>query len=299
MSDREWRLIDLLNAARDYLEKKGLDNPRGDAEALLGKVLNLPRIQLYLQHDRPMKPDEIAGYRGYLSRRVQHEPLQLLLGSVEFLDTVIHVAPGLLIPRPETEELAELAVTSARESSALTHLRILDLGTGTGCIAIAIATHVSTARVDAIDIDFEAVKCATANAKLNNVTDRVQVLTADLFSPRFLSQVQPPYDMIVSNPPYVAENEFDTLPPEVKHHESRHALAAGPDGLDYYRRIADLIPALLNPGGKLLLEIGESQGTAVRDLFSKAALAVAVHKDLSGRDRFVIARSSSASSHAP
>ena len=139
MSDREWRLIELLNAAREFLEKKGLENPRGDAEAMLGKVLGLPRVQLYVQHDRPMKPDEIAGYRALLSRRAQREPLQLLLGSIELCDAVIHVSPGLLIPRPETEELADLLIKRIREQETPGPVRVLDIGTGSGYQAAVLA----------------------------------------------------------------------------------------------------------------------------------------------------------------
>ena len=290
MTDREWRLMELVHAAREYLEKKGIENPRGDAEALLGKVLNLARIQLYVQHDRPMRTEEIAEYRRLLSRRAQHEPLQLLLGKVEFLDTVIHVAPGLLIPRPETEELAQLAVKVVGESLTNAEPRILDIGTGTGCLAIALASQLATARIDAVDINFEAIKCATANAERNGVSDRVRVLTADVLSSRFLTLVQPPYDLVVSNPPYVADHEFDTLQPEVKQFESRSALMAGPDGLNFYRRISELIPTLLSPDGMLLLEIGASQGEPIRHLLSSQFTEIAVGKDMAGHDRFVIAR---------
>ncbi len=290
MSDREWRLIELLNAAREFLEKKGLENPRGDAEAMLGKVLGLPRVQLYVQHDRPMKPDEIAGYRALLSRRAQREPLQLLLGSIEFCDAVIHVSPGLLIPRPETEELADLLIKRIREQETPGPIRILDIGTGTGCIAVAVAKHVATARVDAVDVDFEAVKCATANALRNGVDDRVRVMTADLFSPQFATQVQPPYEIVVSNPPYVRDDEFDSLPPEVKQYESRHTLTAGSDGLKFYRRIAELTPDLLTRRGMLLVEIGAAQGQAVRELLNSKLAEATVYKDMAGRDRFVAGR---------
>lgn len=290
MNEREWTLLELLNAARDYLSRKEIENARGDAEALLGKVIGLPRVQLYVQHDRPMRREEIVNYRTLLARRAQREPLQLLLGSVEFLDTVIQVVPGLLIPRPETEELAELAVKTARGFEKTYTLRILDIGTGTGCLAIALAKHIAGARVDAVDLDFEAVKCATANAERNGISDRVNVITADLFSPHFLSKVRPPYDIVTSNPPYVREDEFDSLPPEVKLYESRHTLTAGADGLNFYRRIADLISALMTSRGILLLEIGAAQGESVRRILSAAAHEVTVGKDLAGHDRFAIAR---------
>ncbi len=290
MSERAWTLLELLNAARDYLSRKEIENARGDAEALLGKVLGLPRVQLYVQHDRPMKPEEIADYRTLLARRAQREPLQLLLGSVEFLDCVIHVSPGLLIPRPETEELAELAVKTARGFDKSDELRVLDIGTGTGCLAIALAKHIAAAHVDAVDVDFEAVKCATANAERNGISDRVHVMTADLFSPRFASQVRPPYDIVVSNPPYVKDDEFDSLPPEVKYYESRRALTAGTDGLNFYRRIAELISGLLTSRGMLLLEIGATQGEAVNGLLNSTMAQATVYKDMAGRDRFVVGR---------
>lgn len=282
-------LIEFLNAAKDYLSAKGVQNPRSDAEALLGKALKLPRLQIFLQHDRPLNPDEISIYRDLIARRGKREPLQLILGCVEFHGVQIIVSPGLLIPRPETEELAEVVIqwAAARRSNVL---RVLDVGTGTGCLAVAVAARTSNAVVDAVDIDVEAVRCATGNAERNNAADRVHVYSADFLSPGFLDIVRPPYDIIMSNPPYVAEKDYLSLAPEVKQFESKHALIAGEDGLMFYRRMAELIPSLLRSDGILAVEVGYNQAEYVAELFSRVLCDIAVMKDLSGVPRIVSGR---------
>ena len=279
-------LIEFLNAARDYLEGKSVDNARGDAEALLGRALGLPRLQIYLQHDRPLKPDEVARYRELLARRGKREPLQLILGTVEFCGVPIAVSPGLLIPRPETEELA-MSVIEWAQAQDNAQLRVLDIGTGTGCVAVAIAAQVPRAMVDAADVDFEAVKCAVANAQRNRVADRVCVLRADFLSPRFLASVQPPYDAVVSNPPYVAEADYRTLPPEIREYESKRALVAGDDGLTFYRRMAEVVPALLRPGGFLAVEVAYNQAEPVEKILSGVLGEIGIKNDLSGVPRIV------------
>jgi release factor glutamine methyltransferase len=287
MNERVWTLLELLNTARDYLNRKGIANARGDAEALLSNVLQIPRIQLYIQHDRPIKGGEVAQYRSLLTRRAQHEPLQLLLGAVEFCDTRIHVAPGLLIPRPETEELVDSLISEIRERGKPAPIRILDIGTGTGCIAVALACHLSEAEVDAADIDFDAVRCAAANAERNQVANRVRVLSADVLSDRFLSLVRVPYDVVVSNPPYIREQDFQGLPPEVKDFESRRALLAGQNGLKFYQRIAEILPSLLSPDGILALEIGHDQASAVQTIFKPLLGSLLIRRDLAGHSRIL------------
>lgn len=290
MSDRAWTLIEILNTAHRFLDEKGIESPRRNAESLLGKVMGLARIELYVQHDRPLSPKQVAGFRELLRRRARHEPLQLLLGTVEFFGVTLEVTPGLLIPRPETEELAEVVTREILHHSDGSSLRMLDIGTGTGCLAVSIAARVPTIRVDALDADFEAVRCTSRNAMMNGVADRVRTILADLFSERFLTCVAPPYDVVVSNPPYVTEREYAGLAAEVREHEARHALVAGDNGLAFYRRIADLLPALLKPGGLLAVEIGATQGEAVTDILQTTLDAVTVRNDLEGHPRIVAGR---------
>lgn len=282
-------LIEFLNAAKEYLRAKGVQNPRSDAEALLGKALILPRLQIFLQHDRPLNPEEISIYRDHIARRGRREPLQLILGCVEFHGVQIIVSPGLLIPRPETEELAEVVIqwAAAHKRNAL---RVLEVGTGTGCLAVAVAARALNAIVDAVDIDVEAVRCATRNAERNNVMDRVHVFSTDFLSPGFLGLVRPPYDVVMSNPPYVTEKDYFSLAPEVKQFESKRALIAGEDGLMFYRRMAALIPSLLRSDGLVAVEVGYNQAEYVAEIFSHVLCDIAVIKDLSGISRIVSGR---------
>jgi len=288
MSDRMWTVKEILDTARRYLEEKSIENPRGNAEALLGRALNLPRIELYLQHERPLAEAELSAFRELLKRRAKHEPLQLILGSIEFAGVRIEVQPGVLIPRPETEELTELAAAQL-EPSAGVPLRILDLGTGSGCIAIALAKRFPFAVVDAVDADYEAVRLASRNAQANGVGERVRAIPGDVFAPRFLSSIAPPYDAVVSNPPYVTEAEYQSLPLEIREHEPKRALVAGEDGLAFYRRMAELLPTLLKSGGWFAVEIGRGQERPVNAIFAGLNYGLTVHKDMAGVPRIISA----------
>jgi release factor glutamine methyltransferase len=285
MSERVWTMLEILNTAQHFLQEKGIENPRGSAEQLLGKALGVPRIELYLQHDRPLREQEVAAFRDLLRRRAKHEPLQLILGSVEFCGLKLNVLPGLLIPRPETEELVEKIVQSLPHDQPL---RALDVGTGTGCIAIALAAALPKLIVDAVDDDFDAVRCAQQNAEQLHLNDRVCARAADLFSTRLMQIVRPPYDLVISNPPYVTAAEHETLAPEVTQYESRRALVGGADGLAFYRRIAELLPVLLNPGGLLAVEIGFAQSAEVMAIFSETLDALVCHNDLSNVPRIIM-----------
>lgn len=287
MTERTWTVIEILNTARQYLKEKQIENPRGNAEALLCRVLNLPRIELYLRHDRPLSTAETDTYRELLRRRVHHEPLQLILGSIDFAGARIEVRPGVLIPRPETEELVERAAAEIAKST--TPLRILDLGTGTGCIAIALAKRFPALTADAVDIDFEVLQLAAHNARQNNVGERVRTILCDMLAPRLLEMIAPPYDLVISNPPYVAEQDFNSLAPEIRDHEPRLALVAGEEGLIFYRRVAEIAPQILRSGGILAVEIGIGQSMPVASLIRTTMQAVTVHNDLAGIPRFIFA----------
>jgi release factor glutamine methyltransferase len=287
MSERVWTVIEILNTARGFLAEKKIENPRGDAEALLCKALGMPRIELYLQHDRPLEESQIAVFRELLRRRAKKEPLQLIIGSVEFCGITIETAPGLLIPRPETEGLAEFVIEELKAVSQSDPVRVLDIGTGTGCLAVTIASKVPRTLVDAVDVDFEAVRCATHNAERNHVADRVRAILADVLSPRFESLVAGPYDMIVSNPPYVTEEEYASLAPEIRNHEAKHALVGADNGLIFYRRMADLFPALLKEDGWIAVEIGATQDKDVRSIFAEHIDSLTVRRDLAGLPRIV------------
>jgi release factor glutamine methyltransferase len=286
VSRESWKLIDLLNTASNYLSEKEIEHPRRNAEALLGKTLSMPRIDLYLQHDRPLDSEQVGIFRELIRRRIQREPLQQILGEVEFLGCKLRTPRGLLVPRPETELLADLVARKANKHfDASNPPRVLDLGCGTGCIAIALASMLTSAAVDAVDIDPLAVSTTRENTAANQVEQRVRVIQADMLKADFTARLAPPYDIVVSNPPYIREAEFDQLATEIRHFENPLALIGGDDGLKFYRRIAEMLPAILGEGGFAALEIGADQAAEVIHLFSKVSLSASVSKDLNGIDR--------------
>ena len=257
MNEGSWKLIDLLNTAAEYLAEKEIEHPRRNAEALLGKALSIPRIELYLQYDRPLLPEEVGHFRAMIRRRLNHEPLQQILGEVEFLGCRLTTPKGLLVPRPETELLASIVVELANKTFAKSDkIRICDLGCGTGCLSIALASSLPTASVEAIDIDPLAVETTKRNAEINGVEARMSFVQADMLDDDFYRKFSTPFDIIISNPPYVRESDYDNLAPEIRNFENSQALVGGADGLKYYRRIAVLLPKLLSADGFAALELG-------------------------------------------
>jgi len=288
MRPQSWTVVELLNTTSSFLAEKGIESPRRNAELMLGKVLVLPRVELYLQYDRPLKETELAAFRELVRRRSRREPLQQILGVVEFCGLTLDVPPGVLIPRPETEELVAHVVREIRSTPGLTAPRVLDLGCGSGCIAVALAVELPNAQVDAVDVDYEALRCTAKNAERHGVSGRVRTIRADVLDERFIAMVSPPYDVVISNPPYVTDAEYTTLAPEVRDYEPRHALAGGKDGMRFYRRIAELTPTLLRPGGMVALEIGADQSDAVLGLLRGALGNAVVHADMAGLPRIIM-----------
>ena len=279
------RLIDLLTATDEFFKTRGIDSPRRNAEALFAKALQLPRIELYLQHDRPLKGHELNQIRELIRRRAKRVPLQYIVGEVEFCNTRIELTPGLLIPRPETEELVATLIERIPANS-----RILDIGCGTGCISVALAKNLDECSIVAIDKDSDAVAQTKSNAELNEVSDRVSSLVVDLYSGSFSRETNAPFDVVVSNPPYLRADELPTLEPEVKDHERMHALAAGIKGDECFIRIAELIPSILEQGGILALEFGIHQEDRVRELFAPILAELTIHRDMQGKERFLIGK---------
>lgn len=277
------RLIDLLSATDEFFKTRGIDSPRRNAEALFAKALQLPRIELYLQHDRPLKDHELDQIRELIRRRAKREPLQYLVGEVEFCSARIGLTPGLLIPRPETEELVATLIDRIPANS-----RILDIGCGTGCISVALAKSLDNCSIVAIDKDSDAVARTKSNAELNEVSGKVSSSVLDLYSSLFSREAGAPFDVIVSNPPYLRNDELPTLEPEVKDHERPHALAAGAKGDECFVRIAELIPSILTQNGILALEFGINQEIRVRELFEPVLTELTIYRDLQGKERFLI-----------
>ena len=281
-----WTIKALLTWTTDFLAKKGIEAPRLEAQILLAHVLKCPRIELVARSDEETDEKERIQYRGLIKRRVDGWPVAYLTGEKEFYLLKFDVTPAVLIPRPETELLVLEALRLLKPLAAPS---VLELGTGSGCIAVSIAHQKKDARVTATDVSPDALDVARGNAKKHGVAERMNFIQGDLFDPVPGAIA---FDLIVSNPPYVTPGELAKLPPDIRDHEPRLALDGGPDGLAFYRRIAASVGSRLKPGGWVLVEIGESQDEAVRGLFAERPdLEVGqTLKDAAGHTRVVTAR---------
>jgi release factor glutamine methyltransferase len=278
----------MIQWSTEYLGEKGFENGRLLAERLLACVLKLRRVELYLQFDRPLTNEELARYKGLFLRLVAHEPLQYLLGETEFMSLPFLIGPGALIPRPETELLVEKALAQAQEFlEKQEQIRIADIGTGSGCIAVSLAHELPGARVVAIDVSADALKWAAKNSELNGVNDRLTLVQHDLAGAP-ATEWRGAFDLVVSNPPYIRSADWKGLAPEIRDHEPREALIGGEDGLDAYRRLAEWLPYLLKSDGHAFLEIGDGMALSTENLFREAGFQGSVFfHDLAGKERLV------------
>jgi release factor glutamine methyltransferase len=280
-------VLEVIQRSTEYLAGKGVESPRRNVEEMLAQVLKLPRLELYLKFERLLSPAELDVLRVMVKRRGRREPLQHILGSVSFCGLEMVVSRDALVPRPETELLAELAC------QFLSGLKLypptaLDFGTGTGCLAIALAVKVAEAQIQALDISQAAIDLARQNAAAHQVNDRVQFRCGDGLA---AVPAELRFDLIVANPPYVPSGEIAGLQPEVCQFDPCLALDGGPDGLDFYRQLAGLAAPRLKPGGKVMLEFGDGQGEAVRTILSAQNWVVeALVQDYSRRPRICVAR---------
>lgn len=279
-----WTVRRVLTWTTGHFEKKDLDSPRLTAEILLAHVLGCDRVRLYVDIERPLSKQELATLRALIERRLSGEPTQYLTGKREFYGRTFKVDPRVLIPRPETEGLVEAILRSVPKD---TTARLLDLCTGSGCVAVTLAAERPQASVWATDLSKDACALASENAEALEVGARVTLREGDLYAPL------PPgarFDAIASNPPYIKSGDIDTLQVEVRR-EPRLALDGGADGLGIIRRIIAGAPTWLKAGGALAMEIGEEQGPAVAALFEGAGLLdVRVEKDLARLDRIVVGK---------
>lgn len=289
MTTSSYTVIEILNIMTDYLKKKKIENARLNAELLAGHVLKLNRVHLYLNFERPLQQFEVDELRKLLARRSNFEPIQYILGETEFYSLKLKVTPDTLIPRPETEILVEKVIEICRQKYQQNEtISILDIGTGSGNIAIALAKNMTTCNITAIDKNPVTLKIAEENANFHSVSDRIKFIVQDIFEN--FDDSFPHFDVIVSNPPYVSEKEFEMLPVEVKKFEPEVALQGGDDGANFYRRIVDLAKKNLQPEGFLAVEIGESQGKIIMEIFEKinSFKKTEVIKDMAQRFRIVV-----------
>ncbi|RII29782.1 MAG: peptide chain release factor N(5)-glutamine methyltransferase [Geobacter sp.] len=251
-----WTTLKVLDWTKEYLAAKGIKNSRLEAEWMLCEATGLDRVGLYLSFEKPLNEDELTAYRAMVTRRARHEPLQYILGSQEFCGLEFEVTPEVLIPRYDTETLVMEAVARMPASR-----NILDIGVGSGCIAVALAKQLPNAMVTGTDISEPALAIARRNALKNGVD--IEFLSGSMLGPVGGRR----FDLIVSNPPYIPTADIGGLQPEVRDFEPRGALDGGPDGLDAYRMLVPVVPDYLNPGGWLLVEIGIGQAGSVMELF--------------------------------
>jgi release factor glutamine methyltransferase len=279
MSSETWTIRKVLTWTTQHFEKRQVDSPRLTAEVLLSHVLKTGRVRLYVDLDRPLSKDELATFRALIERRMAGEPTQYLTGVKEFYNRSFKVDARVLIPRPETELLVEAALHALPKDAPS---RALDVCTGSGCIAISLAAERPQASVLATDLSPEACALARENAEALGVGARVTVSQGDLFAP---VPEDARFQLVVSNPPYIASWEIPGLSVEVRR-EPHLALDGGQDGLGVIRRVIEGARRYLLPGGLLAMEIGETQGTAVRELLQAAGYQDArVEKDLERRER--------------
>lgn len=292
----------LRSAAAHRLEASGVPDPDRDAELLLLHVLGIDRAALHAHPERPVSVEAGARYRDLVERRARREPLQYLTEVQEFWSLSFRVTPAVLIPRPETEGILEALVTLPLPQGP-GRPRLLDLGTGSGCLAIAAAHSLPDARVVATDVSAEALEVARDNARTLGVADRIRFVQGDLgealaaeSTASAVAVTSLRYDVILSNPPYIAGADLGGLAPEVRDHEPRVALTPGSDALAVHRRILALAADLLEPGGWLLVEIGAGQEEAIRALHAaQDRLRLdSIRPDLAGIPRVLVARAGSA-----
>jgi release factor glutamine methyltransferase len=263
VSPKKWTIKELLEVTTDYLHNKHIDNPRLSADLLLAHQLKVDRVRLYLDFDQPLSEMDLDGYRALIKRRVKREPIQYIIGVQEFWSIPFQVTPKVLIPRPESEILVEqtIALFKAPHARLIETLieppKILDLGTGSGALALSIAKELENASVWASDISQDALDVAGFNAQMNHLEDRITFIQGDLWQP-FINQCLL-FDVILSNPPYIASEEYDSLAPEVRDYEPRIALDGLKNGMHYIEKIILGGAAYLRPGGWLLLEMDPAQ----------------------------------------
>ncbi|MBN2418683.1 MAG: peptide chain release factor N(5)-glutamine methyltransferase [Deltaproteobacteria bacterium] len=292
MTKKTWIIKDLLAVSIDFLKSKNIESPRLSAEILLACQLKTDRLKLYLEHDQPVGEKDLTQYRAMIKRLMEGEPVQYITGVQEFWSMDLFVNSEVLIPRPETEILVEQALRIYHEEymNKPGDVSILDIGTGSGAIAIAVASEIENAKITAVDISAKALETAKLNAATHGMENRINFYKGNLLET--LNKSYQSFDIILSNPPYVTKKEYELLPKKIKDFEPRLALESGEDGLFHIREILEKAPDFLNQGGWLILEMDPIQIKHVIQIIenSNKYTSSQVIKDYSNRERVVIAR---------
>lgn len=280
--------MDVLKEATGFLKIKDIKDPRLNAERLMCHVLGLSRIDLYLRFEQPLSREEREAYKTLLRRRATHEPIQYILGETEFMSLPFKVTPDVLIPRPETEILVEKVV---EEIGNQKEIKLLDIGVGSGNIVVSLAKYLMKAEVVGVDIDEKVLSLAATNARMNGVEERIRFIKADVREGDFAGAVEPPFDVVVSNPPYVSSEEWDVLPNEIRKYEPPSALCDDGDGLAFFEVIARRGNEVLMPDGMIFFEVGDRQSEAVQAILKGSEYSsVEVFLDLNGIERIVMGK---------
>jgi release factor glutamine methyltransferase len=293
----EWTIQKLLLWTTEYFTKKGIDAPRLSAELLLSHVLGLKRIELYTQFNKIVEQERLSQLRELVKRVAEHEPIAYLTGKREFYSLDFEITRDCLIPRPETELLVERAIEFLRTRSgnqpavSLPNPYVCDLCTGCACVAVAIARNFANCRIVATDISDAALEVAERNISRHGLGGRIELLRGDLFEPIIPGLGPAKFDLIVCNPPYVSQAQFEKLAKNVRDFEPKLALAAGADGLDIIKRIIADAAQFLKPASALMLEIGNEQGPVVHKLLEATGhfATIAIEKDYQNLDRLAVA----------
>jgi release factor glutamine methyltransferase len=279
-------VIELLNSSSTLLKDSGITNPKTSSELLLAHVLGIERLDLYLDHDRRIKAKEIERFNRLCARRLEHEPIEYILGNTEFMSLPFMVNKHVLIPRPETELLIEKILLFCANDMSGESITIVDIGTGAGNISVSLAHYIAKARVTAVDISQNAVDVAEKNSRKNGVERKITFVVKDVFdmSAEDFSELQ----VIVSNPPYVDRNSLHFPDKDVVDYEPHIALFAGDNNLRFFETIAGLAQSWLTGGGLLCFETGYDTGAAVKKIVERSGFkSVSLEKDYSGIDRIV------------
>ncbi len=276
-------VLESLNLSTDYLQKHGIVSPRINAELLLSSILNCKRLDLYLAFDKPLSDDEQEKYRNFLKRRGKFEPLQYITGSVEFYGIEIKVNPSVLIPRAETEILIDTVIEQVKKED---EINILDIGCGSGNISIALAANIPNCKVFGTDISEDALKISAENSEINEVKNKTEFHLKDILTDDFSDL--PKMDIIVSNPPYVSEEQFSTLQNEIKYFEPKFAVSDFSDGYKFYKTISERAEQMLKPGGSIFFELGEKQHIKVKEIMEANGIKdIGINKDYLNIERVI------------
>ena len=276
---RVWKIIQLIEWTSNYFNKHGIESYRLKTELLLSHLLNCTRLNLYRDFDKPLTDSELSQFKMLIKRVLNHEPLQMIIGKVSFVNIEVFVDSSSIVPRPETEFLTAMIIAELKNGK---NLKILDIGTGSGCIALSIAKAFPNAEITAVDISASAIRLAEKNM-LHNDIKNVTFYNCDVSDDCIEGQ----YDIIVSNPPYIEFEEYEKLEKEVKNWEPANALTDNGDGLSFYRRFAEVFPRLLSKHGKFYLEIGWGQSEAIKEIFSKHTFTINITTDANDIPRYV------------